>query len=124
MFIGNGIYQGSAYVGYVITLTYTVDSYNANVPEMLMIICACKQTISFGLGFDLLSWITNDGMGVITAGFATILLVVTAQLFYFFGVWIEDQEEDGEVGHCDGVEVLVQCRGGMKKECVHIVGIQ
>ena len=85
-------------MGYVITLTYTVDSYNANVPEMLMIICACKQTISFGLRFDLLSWITKDGMGVITAFFATILLVVTAQLFTFLAFGLKIRKRTGRWG--------------------------
>ena len=82
-------------MGYVITLTYTVDSYNANVPEMLMIICACKQTISFGLGYDLLSWIAKDGMAVITAVFATILFVVTVQLFTFLGFGLKIRKATG-----------------------------
>jgi hypothetical protein len=64
-----------------------VDCYNNNVPEMLAIICACKQTISFGMGFSILDWITSDGIAVISGIFAAILTVVTGMLivFWFFG---------------------------------------
>ena len=67
-----------------------VDCYNSNVPEMLAIICACKQTISFGTGFSILDWITNDGIAVISGIFAAILTIVTGMLivFWFCGKWI------------------------------------
>jgi hypothetical protein len=96
MFIGNAIFQMSAYFGYVITLTYTVDCYNHNVPEMLMIICACKQCISFRLGFDLLSWIERDGLAVITAVFAVILFVISAHLFTFLGLGLRIRRATGK----------------------------
>ena len=54
---------------------------------MLAIICACKQTISFGTGFSILQWIDTDGIAVISGIFAAILLVVTGFLivFWFWG---------------------------------------
>jgi hypothetical protein len=54
---------------------------------MLAIICACKQTISFGTGFSILDWIMNDGIAVISGIFAAILFLVTGMLivFWFFG---------------------------------------
>jgi hypothetical protein len=54
---------------------------------MLAIICACKQTISFGTGFSILQWIDNDGIAVISGIFAAILEVVTGLLilFWFYG---------------------------------------
>ncbi len=103
MFIGDAIFQMAAYMGYVITLTYTVDCYNHNVPEMLMIICACKQSISFGLGYDLFNWIAADGLAVITGVFAVVLFVVVIQLFTFlaFGLKIRRFTGKWRIAHTD-----------------------
>jgi len=81
--IGDAIFQGAAYIGYVVTIAYTVDCYNKNVPEMLAIICACKQTISFGCGLKILNWIASDGIGTITGIFAALLFLICFAMFPF-----------------------------------------
>ena len=53
---------------------------------MLAIICACKQCISFGTGFSILEWITNDGIAVISGIFAAIVFVITGLLIMFWYV--------------------------------------
>lgn len=71
------------------------DCYNHNVPEMLMVICTYEQTISFDLGFDLLKWIAKDGLAVITAVFAVILFMITAQPFTFLGLGLKSRRVTG-----------------------------
>ena len=63
---------------------------------MLMIICTYEQTISFGLGFDLLKWIAKDGLAVITAMFSVILFMITAQPFTFLGLGLKTGRATGK----------------------------
>lgn len=44
------------------TLAYALDSYESNVPEMLIAMNVGKQSISFGFGFSVIDWITESGM--------------------------------------------------------------
>lgn len=64
---------------------------------MLAIICACKQTISFGTGFSILAWIENDGIAVISGIFAAILFLVTGFLivFWFWGRILGESQVNG-----------------------------
>jgi len=70
------------------TLAYAVDSYNANVSEMLIAMCVGKQLISFAFGVYLLDWVQQSGYAVIIAGvFCGVLLGnnLCVLLFMFFG---------------------------------------
>ncbi|EME87662.1 uncharacterized protein MYCFIDRAFT_212975 [Pseudocercospora fijiensis CIRAD86] len=70
------------------TLAYAVDSYNANVPEMLIAMCVGKQLISFGFGEKVLDWVARDGYAVIIAGaFCGVLFAnnLCVFIFMFFG---------------------------------------
>lgn len=65
-----------------------MDSYNANVAEMLVIMNLGKQAISFGMGFGLLDWVLQHGYATIVAGaFTAVLCVDTFAVlpFWFFG---------------------------------------
>ena len=55
---------------------YAMDSYNANVAEMLVITNLGKQAISFGMGFGLLDWVLQHGYATIVAGAFTAVLCV------------------------------------------------
>ena len=66
------------------TLAYAVDSYNANVSEMLIAMCVGKQLISFGFGEKLLDWVAKSGYAVIIAGvFCGVLLANNLCVFIF-----------------------------------------
>ena len=65
-----------------------MDSYNANIPEMLVIMNLGKQAISFGMGYGVLNWVLENGYAKIISGaFAAVLAVDTffVFIFYFWG---------------------------------------
>jgi hypothetical protein len=67
---------------------YAMDSYNANVAEMLVIMNLGKQAISFGMGYGILDWVMEYGYNKIIAGaFTAVLCVDTFAVigFYFWG---------------------------------------
>ncbi len=83
-FAGVAITQFSAYFYFTFTLAYAIDSYNANISEMLIAMNLGKQAISFGMGIDLLDWITEHGYAVMIAGvFGAVLLANNLTLFVF-----------------------------------------
>jgi len=67
---------------------YAIDSYNANVAEMLVIMNLGKQAISFGMGYGVLDWVLEYGYDKIIAGAFTVVLGLDTFAvlgFYFFG---------------------------------------
>lgn len=87
-FIGVCIEQWSAYFYFTVTLAYAVDSYTANLSEMLIIMNLGKQAISFGLGLEVLNWILDNGYAKIIAGaFTGVLLAnnLAVLVFMFVG---------------------------------------
>lgn len=83
-FAGVAMTQWSAYFYFTVTLAYAVDSYTANLSEMLIIMNLGKQAISFGLGLDVLDWVLQNGYAKVMAGiFAIILLANNAMLLLF-----------------------------------------
>jgi hypothetical protein len=77
----------SSYFYFTFTLAYAIDSYAANTSEMLIAMNLGKQAISFGMGVDLLKWVTDNGYTVMIAGvFGTLLLVNNLALIVFM-VW-------------------------------------
>ncbi|KAI9695962.1 MAG: hypothetical protein M1820_008374 [Bogoriella megaspora] len=83
-FAGVAMVDFAAYFYFSFTLAYSVDSYNANLSEMLIAMNLGKQAISFGMGFSLLEWILKDGYATIIAGvFTAILLLNNLALLIF-----------------------------------------
>lgn len=87
-FIGVAITQFSSYFYFTFALAYAIDSYTSNISEMLIAMNLGKQAVSFGMGLDLLDWVTEHGYGVMIAGvFTGVLLANNLGLlvFMFFG---------------------------------------
>ncbi|KAK0713593.1 major facilitator superfamily domain-containing protein [Lasiosphaeria miniovina] len=83
-FFGVGITQFSSYFYFTFTLAYAVDSYTANISEMLIAMNLGKQAISFGMGLDLLTWVLDHGYAVMIAGvFVSILTANNLALILF-----------------------------------------
>ena len=74
----------TSYFYFTFTLAYAIDSYTANISEMLIAMNLGKQAISFGMGLDLLNWVLQHGYAVMIAGvFCAILLVNNLALLVF-----------------------------------------
>jgi hypothetical protein len=86
-FIGVCIEQWSAYFYFTVTLAYAVDSHNANLSEMLIIMNLGKQAISFGLGLEVLNWILESGYAKIIAGAFTGVLLANNLALFVFMAW-------------------------------------
>lgn len=87
-FFGVAMTNWGAYFYFSFTLAYAVDSYNANTSEMLIAMNLGKQAISFAMGFELLTWITQDGYAnVISGAFVGVLLAnnLLLPVFIIFG---------------------------------------
>lgn len=87
-FIGVCMEQWAAYFYFTVTLAYAVDSYSANLNEMLIIMNLGKQAVSFGLGLEVLNWILDNGYAKIIAGaFGAVLLINNLAMvpFWLFG---------------------------------------
>lgn len=68
------------------TLAYAIDSYEANVPEMLIAMNIGKQAISFGFGYEVLDWISDNGYVVMFACiFCGVLAINNLVVFIFLG---------------------------------------
>ncbi|KAL8393966.1 hypothetical protein RB595_003655 [Gaeumannomyces hyphopodioides] len=86
-FLGSGITQFASYFYFTFTLAYAIDSYQSNISEMLIAMNLGKQAISFGMGINLLEWVTTYGYAVMIAGvFMTLLLLNNLALIVFM-VW-------------------------------------
>ncbi|SCO86498.1 uncharacterized protein FRV6_10625 [Fusarium oxysporum] len=79
-----GLFQFGAFFFLTYTLAYAMDSYEANVPEMLIAMNIGKQAISFGFGYEVINWIIKDGYVTVFAGiFCSVLLVNNLTVFVF-----------------------------------------
>ncbi|KAH7168505.1 major facilitator superfamily domain-containing protein [Fusarium sp. MPI-SDFR-AT-0072] len=79
-----GLFQFGAFFFLTYTLAYAMDSYEANVPEMLIAMNIGKQAISFGFGYEVINWIVKDGYVTVFAGiFCSVLLVNNLTVFVF-----------------------------------------
>ncbi|KAM5359968.1 hypothetical protein ACJZ2D_014062 [Fusarium nematophilum] len=63
-----GLFQFGAFFYLTYTLAYAMDSYESNIPEMLIAMNIGKQAISFGFGYEVINWITKDGRLVVDLG--------------------------------------------------------
>ena len=87
-FVGVAVTQFASYFYFTFALAYAIDSYTTNMSEMLIAINLGKQAVSFGMGLDLLDWVTEHGYAVMIAGvFTGVLLANNLALlvFIFFG---------------------------------------
>lgn len=83
-FAGVVMTQFTSYFYFTFTLAYAIDSYTANISEMLIAMNLGKQAISFGMGLDLLNWVMQHGYAVMIAGvFCGILLANNLALVAF-----------------------------------------
>ncbi|CAN8106342.1 unnamed protein product [Discula destructiva] len=83
-FAGVVMTQWSSYFYFTFVLSYALDSYTANTSEMLIAMNLGKQAISFGMGIDLLEWITENGYAVMISGvFGSVLLLNNLALIPF-----------------------------------------
>ncbi|KAK3314203.1 major facilitator superfamily domain-containing protein [Apodospora peruviana] len=86
-FAGVALNNFSSYFYFTFTLAYAIDSYTANISEMLIAMNLGKQAISFGMGLRLLDWVLQHGYAVMIAGvFGGILLANNLSLIIFM-VW-------------------------------------
>jgi len=83
MFFGVGLFHASNFHGFSILIAYMVDCYNRNTAELLGIFIACKGTLSFGMGFEVLTWIEQRGIAVIGGIFAAVMLFIYLWIFFF-----------------------------------------
>ncbi|KAL4908088.1 hypothetical protein BDW74DRAFT_175869 [Aspergillus multicolor] len=85
-FAGVAMTQCGAYFFFTFTLAYSVDSYFADVSEMLVAMNLGKQAISFGMGSYLLDWIEGKGYAVVIAGVFGAVAVVNNIMVAVFWV--------------------------------------
>ena len=77
-----------------------MDSHNANVAEMFVMMNLGKQAISFGIGFGLLDWVLEHRYASIVVGvFTAVLCVDTFAVlsFWFFGKTIRKATSVGRL---------------------------
>ncbi|KAK0611251.1 major facilitator superfamily domain-containing protein [Immersiella caudata] len=84
---GVAMTQWAGFFYFTVTLAYAVDSYTANLSEMLIIMNLGKQAISFGLSIEVLNWILNNGYAKVIAGAFTAVLVVNNLGVIVFMIW-------------------------------------
>jgi len=83
-FAGVTMVDWGSYFYFTFALAYAVDSYQANTSEMLIAMNIGKQAISFGMGFDLLTWILDTGyVKVIAGAFTAVLALNNVALLLF-----------------------------------------
>ena len=86
-FFGVGITQWAAYFYFTVTLAYAVDSYTANLSEMLIIMNLGKQAISFGLSIEVLNWILKTGYAKVIAGAFVAVMFLNNLFVIVFMLW-------------------------------------
>jgi len=84
---GVALTQWGGYFYFTVTLAYAVDSYTANLSEMLIIMNLGKQAISFGLSIEVLNWILKTGYAKVIAGAFTAVLVLNNLMVIVFMIF-------------------------------------
>ncbi|KAL4810097.1 major facilitator superfamily domain-containing protein [Aspergillus unguis] len=108
-FAGVAMVQCGSYFFFTFTLAYAVDSYFADVSEMLIAMNLGKQAISFGMGSFLLDWIESRGYRVVIAGvFCAVVMAnnLLLPVFWFAGRWIRRVTSQGWLGRLSNREGL------------------
>lgn len=76
-----------SYFFFTFTLAYAVDSYTANISEMLIAMNLGKQAISFAMGIYLLEWILELGFVKMIGGIFCGILLINNLATIIFMVW-------------------------------------
>ncbi|KAF5586110.1 hypothetical protein FPANT_7316 [Fusarium pseudoanthophilum] len=85
-----GMFQFGAFFYLTYTLAYAMDSYEANMPEMLIAMNIGKMSISFAFGYKVIDWVQAHGYIKMFAGiFCGALTINNLFVFVFliFGKW-------------------------------------
>ncbi|KAH7276237.1 major facilitator superfamily domain-containing protein [Fusarium solani] len=82
-----GIFQFGSFFYLTYTLAYAMDSYEANIPEMLIAMNVGKQAISFGFGFEVIDWIIEKGYITMFAGIFCGVMVANNLVVFIFLVF-------------------------------------
>lgn len=86
-FAGVAMNNFASYFFFTFTLAYAIDSYTANISEMLIAMNLGKQAVSFGMGLDLLSWVLQHGYAVMIAGVFCAIVLVNNLAVVVFMLW-------------------------------------
>ncbi|KAK3900582.1 major facilitator superfamily domain-containing protein [Staphylotrichum tortipilum] len=86
-FAGVTMNNFGSYFYFTFTLAYAIDSYTANISEMLIAMNLGKQAISFGMGLDLLSWVLQHGYAVMIAGVFCAIVLANNLALVVFMLW-------------------------------------
>ena len=86
-FLAIGLTQWAGYFYFTLTLAYAMDSHNASLSEMLIIMNVGKQAISYGFSGELLNWISRHGYVTIIVGAFAPILVVNNLMVFVFMIW-------------------------------------
>jgi hypothetical protein len=86
-FAGVAMNSFASYFYFTFTLAYAIDSYPANISEMLIAMNLGKQAISFGMGLDLLEWVLRHGYATMIAGVFCAVVLVNNLALVVFMLW-------------------------------------
>jgi hypothetical protein len=86
-FAGVVMCQAGSFFYFTFTLAYAIDSYTANISEMLIAMNLGKQAISFGMGLDLLNWVLQHGYAVMIAGVFCAIVAMNNLALIPFMIW-------------------------------------
>jgi MFS family permease len=75
-FAGFAIFQFANFIGFSMLIAYMVDCYNHNTPELTAMFIASKSLLSFGVGYQILTWIIQDGYLVLGMLFTGIMWAI------------------------------------------------
>jgi MFS family permease len=82
-FAGFCIFQFANFIGFSMLIAYMVDCYNHNTPELIAVFIAAKSLLSFGVGYQILTWIFADGFLVLGMIFTGIMFAICATGIFF-----------------------------------------
>jgi MFS family permease len=82
-FAGFCIFQFANFIGFSMLIAYMVDCYNHNTPELISMFIASKSLLSFGVGYQILTWIFADGYLMLGMLFTGIMFFVCSMSIFF-----------------------------------------
>ena len=86
-FVATAMSGWHSYFYFTFTLAYAVDSYTANISEMLIAMNLGKQAISFAMGIYLLEWILEIGYVKMIGGIFCGILLLNNLATIPFMIW-------------------------------------
>jgi hypothetical protein len=86
-FVATAMSGWHSYFFFTFTLAYAVDSYTANISEMLIAMNLGKQAISFAMGIYLLEWILEIGYVKMIGGIFCGILLINNLATIPFMIW-------------------------------------